>query len=68
MKLSGPNLYRVYYRVTDLGAKDVEYNAIVVAHSEKEAESYLKDYTIVKTMLVDSNVTMVIPKQYLKEC
>lgn len=61
MNLAGQNLYRVYYRVEYV--KDQEFQKLVVAFSEGEARSYVDD--IVKVQLVESDISMIIPDQYV---
>lgn len=63
MFLAGPNLYKVSFRIDKI--KDVEFQRLVVAHSDKEAVAHVGE-GVVKVMLVDSDISMTIPDQYLK--
>ncbi len=65
MKLSGQNIYRVKYKIKEV--KDVEFSKVVIAFSEKEAVAYMgAEESVLQVSLVDSDITMVIPDQYLK--
>lgn len=63
MQLVGQNLYKVLYRMDKV--RDIEFQKLVVAHSEKEALSYVEG--AVKVFLVDSDISMVVPEHYLKK-
>lgn len=65
MKLSGQNVYRIKYKIKEI--KDVEFVKTVVAFSEKEAIAYMgQDDSVLQVSLVDSEITMIIPDQYIK--
>lgn len=64
MELVGKNVYRVHYKLDEV--KDVELKKLVVAYSEKEAMANIRGKTIAVTLL-DAEVNLVIPNQYLKE-
>ncbi len=63
MQTAGQNLYRVLYRMDRV--KDIEFQKLVVAHSEKEALSYVDGS--IKVSLVESDISLVIPEHYLKK-
>ena len=62
MNIAGHNLYRVLFRIE--GIKDQDFSKLVVAFSEKEAVAYIGDGAM-KVTLVETDISMVIPDQYL---
>lgn len=64
MEIAGQNLYRVYYKIDKI--KDMDFQKMVVAYSDKEAIANVK-HQVLKVTLVDTDISLVIPNQYLKE-
>jgi len=65
MNIAGQNLYRVTYRFNNDKLKDQEFAKLVVAYSDKEASAIVGD-GVVKVNLIDSDISMTIPDQYIK--
>lgn len=66
MIIAGQNLYRVVYKMGIEKIKDMDFQRLVLAFSEKEALSYFKEDLVVKISLVENDVSMLVPSQYLE--
>lgn len=66
MILAGQNLYRVTYKFkNNPKLKEVEFQRLVVAYSEKEAAANIgENVTLVAPL--EQDISMYIPDQYLK--
>ena len=65
MNIAGPNLYKVVYKFNSDKLKDQEFQKFVVAYSDKEASAIVGD-GVVKVNLVDNDISLAIPDQYIK--